>query len=231
MKLAKPIKISLFALAALMLAGIVIAAIFFTKQADYRDQKIAQFLAENDSLPKGGVVFLGDSITDLYPLQTYFPERVLINRGIGGDTTTGLLERLDDTVIVLEPTVLVLLIGVNDLSLGRSVEAIAADYATILDRLKTALPDLVIYVVSVYPVNGSEYAPLELIADKIPPLNALIAAHADGVDATYIDIYPALLDVATGRLNLAYADDGLHPNAAGYAVITAALRDALSWND
>ncbi|MCK7487993.1 MAG: GDSL-type esterase/lipase family protein [Bacillus subtilis] len=156
-------------------------------------KKSLSFSPRTIRLPKGGVVFLGDSITDLYPLQTYFPERVLINRGIGGDTTTGLLERLDDTVIVLEPTVLVLLIGVNDLSLGRSVEAIAADYATILDRLKTALPDLVIYVVSVYPVNGSTYAPLELIADKIPPLNALIAALAD---ASRRDLYRYLSRLA-----------------------------------
>lgn len=230
MKIAKPLRIALFSLLVLTIVGAVIATVFFSKQADYRDQKIARFLVENETLPKGGVVFLGDSITDLYPLETYFPERTLINRGIGGDTTRGILERLEDTVLILEPTHLVLLIGVNDLSLGRGVEAIAADYATILERLRSALPDLVIDVISVYPVNGLTYAPLDLIADKIPELNALIAAMAPDYDATYIDLFPALED-DNHRLKAEYADDGLHPNAAGYDVITALLRDALDWNE
>jgi lysophospholipase L1-like esterase len=231
MKLAKPLRISIVALLITTAIGAIIAALFFTKQADYRDLKIAQFLIENETLPKGGVVFLGDSITDLYPLETGFPERTLINRGIGGDTTSGILERLDDTVIILEPTHLILLIGVNDLSLGRSVEAIAEDYETILDRLRSAFPDLILYVISVYPVNGLTYAPLELIADKIPQLNLLIAAMAPAYDATYIDLYPFLLDETTDRLKAEYADDGLHPNAEGYAVITAFLRETFDWNE
>jgi lysophospholipase L1-like esterase len=231
MKIAKPLRVGLLILLIATIAGAIIATVFFSNQADYRDLKIAQFLVENETLPKGGVVFLGDSITDLYPLETSFPERALINRGIGGDTTRGILERLEDTVLVLEPTHLVLLIGVNDLSLGRSVEAIAADYETILESLRSAYPELVIYVISVYPVNGLTYAPLELIADKIPQLNLQIAAIAQTYNATYIDLYPVLLDEATDRLKAEYADDGLHPNAAGYAVITAFLRDIFDWNE
>ena len=78
----------------------------------------------NDEEEKNGIVFLGDSITDFCDLDTYYPGLNAVNRGIAGDMTVGVLRRMEASVFALEPRLVVLLIGVNDLSRGCSAEDI-----------------------------------------------------------------------------------------------------------
>jgi lysophospholipase L1-like esterase len=200
---------------------------FRSDQSDYRTLKIASFLEENPTLPQGGTVFLGDSLTDLCDLEATYPGMGYINRGIGGDTTEGVLERFDETVLPLEPITIVLLIGINDLNYGRSVDATIQSYERLIDHIHSNLPDVRLILVSLPPVNGTKYAPLLLIQEKIVLLNEALALLAEDNGADFVDIHPALLEQGADRLDPAYSDDGLHWNAAGYAIVAASIQAEL----
>lgn len=177
----------------------------------YHDVKVAAFESENESAEKGGVVFLGDSITDFCELERWYPGLNAYNRGIAGDMTLGVMRRMDS------------LIGINDLSRHQSVGDTAANIASIISEIRSALPETYIIVQSVYPVNsdwGTAYA--ERVSPLVTELNALISAGAEAGGYVYADIYP-VLDDGSGRLIREYSSDGLHPNEAGYAVISRAL--------
>ena len=94
----------------------------------YYDFKVCQFEKMNDEEEKNGIVFLGDSITDFCDLDTYYPGLNAVNRGIAGDMTVGVLRRMEASVFALEPRLVVLLIGVNDLSRGYSPETVTYFY-------------------------------------------------------------------------------------------------------
>ena len=93
----------------------------------YYDFKVCQFEKMNDEEEKNGV-FLGDSITDFCDPDTYYPGLNAVNRGIAGDMTVGVLRRMEASVFALEPRLVVLLIGVNDLSRGYSPETVTYFY-------------------------------------------------------------------------------------------------------
>jgi len=218
----------LILLAVLLVAAGAAWMIFRSDRSDYRAMKIASFLEENPTLAHGGTVFLGDSLTDLCDLEANYPGMGYINRGIGGDTTEGVLERFDETVLPLEPSTIVLLIGINDLNYGRSVEATLQSYERLIDHIKTSLPNVRLILVSLPPVNGTKYAPLLLIQEKIGLLNEAIAALADDRGFVYVDIHPDLLEEGTDRLDPVYSDDGLHWNDAGYAIVAASIQAELN---
>lgn len=189
----------------------------------YHDVKVAAFERENESAEKGGVVFLGDSITDFCDLERWYPGLNAYNRGIAGDMTLGVMRRMDSSVFDLEPRLVVMLIGINDLARHQSVGDTAANIASIISEIRSALPETYIIVQSVYPVNsdwGTAYA--ERVSPLVTELNALISAGAEAGGYVYADIYP-VLDDGTGRLIREYSSDGLHPNEAGYSVISRAL--------
>jgi hypothetical protein len=98
------------------------------------------------------VVFFGDSITFGADWQRLFPEVPVVNRGISGDTTLGLLNRQSE-VIELRPRQIFLMIGTNDLCFGRPVDQVLANYDMILARFHSELPDTPVYVQSILPFN------------------------------------------------------------------------------
>jgi lysophospholipase L1-like esterase len=169
----------------------------------------------------GAVVFLGDSITQQWDgLAQAFPGLKVANRGISGDTTRGVLIRLDEDVLTLDPKAVVLLIGVNDLGEEASPETIAGNMKLILAALKAHDPDMPIILCQVFPSS----AKVEDAADPIKAVNALYLAAVKGD--------PQIIPLDTWRL-FANADgdakpeefpDLLHPNQAGYAKWAAALR-------
>ncbi|MDR7869043.1 MAG: GDSL-type esterase/lipase family protein [Sporomusaceae bacterium] len=105
-----------------------------------------------DPSPARPVVFLGDSITYGGDWEDLFPATLVENRGIGGDTTLGLLNRLDQ-VIALKPSQIFLMIGMNDLCYNRPIPEVIANYRRILGRFREELPDTKVYVQSVLPFN------------------------------------------------------------------------------
>ncbi|MEZ4300189.1 MAG: GDSL-type esterase/lipase family protein [Polyangiaceae bacterium] len=172
---------------------------------------------------KGGTVFLGDSLTERGEWAELFGDASLRNRGVAGDTTTGVLARVD-LVTSLAPERVFLLVGVNDLGAGEPVPAIAERYAAIVSALAKGAPAAKLYCESVFPVR--EGAPRLIDNDKIRALNAAIAKIAAERGCTYVDVQRALVDGA-GELDASFTVDGLHLNGKGYAVWASALAPLL----
>ena len=165
------------------------------------------------------IVMLGDSLTEAGPWTDLTGCLSIANRGIGGDTTAKLRDRLDD-VVALQPRAIFLMIGVNDITLGIPGETTAGNLRAILDRLGGT--DAHVFMSYVLPVTSS-YGK-KRINKEIPPLNAVIAKLAAGrPKVTLIDARPSLRG-ADGYLREEFAYDGLHLTPKGYAV----LRDAIA---
>ena len=172
---------------------------------------------------KPRVVLLGDSITDGWRLNEYFPERDFINRGISGQITGQMLGRMESDVIKLQPAIMLVLAGTNDIARGVPV-------STIEDNL-TAIADLAdfhqikVIFASVLPVSDyhkdvnpnyemTRTRPLS----SIRALNDWLKALCTRRDFTYLDYYTQMAD-ADGYLKADIADDGLHPNSLGYRIM------------
>jgi len=175
---------------------------------------------------QGAVVFLGDSITQGWgdQLARFFPGLKTANRGISGDTTRGVLIRLKEDVLALNPKAVVLLIGTNDLEEQAEPEVIVENLKLILAAFKQHNPTLDIVLCQVFPSSETKKRP----ADKIKKLNTLIAAAVKG-DAQVIPIetWPLFAD-AQGDAKPAEFPDLLHPNGVGYTKWAAALRPILA---
>jgi lysophospholipase L1-like esterase len=170
---------------------------------------------------QNSVVFLGDSITQGWgdAMGGRFPGIRVANRGISGDTTRGVLIRLDQDVIALHPHGIVILIGTNDLEEGADPETIAANLKLILARLEQSDPNLPIVLCQVFPSSETKKRP----ADKIKRINQLYATAVKGDRrVTLIETWPLFAN-AQGDAQPQEFPDLLHPNQTGYAKWAAAL--------
>ncbi len=175
------------------------------------------------------LVFLGDSITQGWgdDLGGSFPGVKVANRGISGDTTRGMLIRLKDDVLALNPTGVVLLMGTNDLEENAEPETIAGNFKLIVAELKKHNPKLPVIVCQVFPSSESKKRP----ADKIKKVNDLYAAAVKGdAQVTLIETWTLFAD-EKGDAKAAEFPDLLHPNKAGYTKWAAALRPILATLD
>ena len=172
------------------------------------------------------VVFLGDSITQGWGggLGAAFPGVKVANRGISGDTTRGVLLRLEEDVLALDPATVVLLIGTNDLEEGATPEVIASNLKLILAALERHDPGMPVVLCQVFPSSATKKRP----AEKIKATNALYRAAVKGNPrVTWLETWPLFAD-ASGDAKPAEFPDLLHPNEAGYAKWAAALRPVLA---
>ncbi len=175
---------------------------------------------------KGAVVFLGDSITQGWGggLGAAFPGVKVANRGISGDTSRGVLIRLQEDVLALDPPAVVLLIGTNDLDEGASPETIAGNLKLILAGLERHDPKLRIVLCLVFPSSASQRRP----ADQIKALNALyLAAVRNDPRVVPLETWKLFAD-ESGDAPASEFPDLLHPNEIGYAKWAAALRPLLA---
>ena len=181
--------------------------------------------AGHETADHGAVVFLGDSITQGWnSLARDFPEYHVANRGIGGDTTRGVLYRMQQDVLDLDPDAVVLLIGTNDIGIGADPDDVADNIKEILGRIKAHNPHTPVVVCSVMPSSATQSRP----ADKIKRLNAAIAERIKGdPEFTSCDTWTLFAD-ANGDAPREIFKDLLHPNAAGYEKWTATLRPILA---
>lgn len=196
----------------------------------YYNFKFNQFEKENKTVEKNQIVFVGDSITDYCDLEEFYPTLKAYNRGISADTTDGLLNRMDESIFDLEPKLVVLLMGINDL-LGddmRSEEAIASNMDKILTEIQTKSPNTKIILQAPYPVSAkSAYGRVANANGKVKKLSAMYEAIANAKGITYVDLYDNLIDPKTKEFDLDYTNDGLHPNGKGYEVISAVLNPVI----
>lgn len=179
------------------------------------------------------VVFYGDSITDGWKLAEYFPGRPYINRGISGQTTPQMLLRLRADVIAHRPKALILLAGTNDIAGNTgpmTLEMIQNNYASIAELAQ--VNGIRVIFSSILPVH--DYGPRR-ISDRRSPelilkLNSWLKAYCSANGHLYLDYFSQMVD-DKGWLKAELANDGLHPNAAGYRIMAplaeAAIRQAL----
>jgi lysophospholipase L1-like esterase len=167
------------------------------------------------------VLFLGDSITEQGNWGEWFPHLRTINRGIGGDTVAGVIDRLDRAIN--QPAAISLLIGTNDLSgLGPStrVPDIATQYGVLLERLGQLSPGIPLVINSVMPRQPR-------FAGHVQQLNAHVERMAQDCGATYVDLWPILAD-ERGALRIEYTLDGLHLTGQGYQAWAEVLTPLLA---
>lgn len=227
-KNAKRIGIIFLVLALVVVACISVFAIRKDKASKTYDEKVAAFSEENSKLKKGQIVFLGDSITAGYPLQLYYHNLNLktYNRGISGDTTNWLLTRLQTSLIDIAPSKIVLMIGTNDINLGKSAEEIAQNYQSILHLISSELPDVEVFCVSVIPQNKKYSQTAQENNARIQETNREIESLASAYGYQYVNLYDKLTD-KDGTLKRSYSTDGLHLNFWGYCVWTDVLKERL----
>ncbi|HEX3660926.1 MAG TPA: SGNH/GDSL hydrolase family protein [Acidobacteriaceae bacterium] len=178
------------------------------------------------------VVFFGDSITDIWNLDTSFPGKHYINRGISGQTTPQMLVRFRQDVIDLHPAVVVILAGTNDIA-GNSgpetLEQIEDDYASFAELARAN--GIRVVFSSVTPINAMNQRALSFYLqrspEKILALNVWLKKYCAEHDLVYLDYFSAMVD-DQGFLKRDLTGDGLHPNAAGFAVIAPLAEAAIT---
>ena len=200
-----------------------------TKYDYVKTAKKENFLFLNENFCKNGqTVLLGDSITELfnsYELFFAFSQKygqAVYNRGISGDTSDRLLERLKCNALNLEPRNLVLLIGTNDLGVCLPQAFIVENIREALKMTRALCPNTNIVLQAVYPVNRHlSLAARQMVGKRrnkdIAALNAVLREVAVQYGAIWLDLTEALAD-KKGRLSAEYTFDGLHLNAQGFAV-------------
>jgi lysophospholipase L1-like esterase len=200
----------------------------FAELGRYRDANAAL------AAPAAGekrVVFMGDSITDGWPIPGYFPAKPYVNRGISGQTTPQMLIRFRPDVIDLKPKVVVILAGTNDIAGNTgpmTVEQIENNYASMADLARAH--DIRVVFSSVLPVNNytarAEPFFLTRSQEKILALNDWLKAYCAANNHVYLDYFSAMVD-DKGMLKRDLADDGLHPNKAGYKIMAPLAEAAI----
>jgi len=217
----------------------------------YRSEN--QLLKQEPSDPKR-VLFMGDSITDFWRLDEYFPGKPYVNRGISGQTTPQMLVRMYPDVIDLKPAAMVVLAGINDVSQNTGPAT-----AEMVEQNIMAMTELAqhhgikVILCSILPVSdysflnqqgGRGRAPANTrgpgrggpvmrmkVTDTHPPgdilkLNAWMKDYASRVNALYADYFSALVD-GKGWLKEDCSRDGIHPNAEGYKIMASIIEAAI----
>jgi lysophospholipase L1-like esterase len=189
-----------------------------TESAKFWLKKVEEFRQDNKKQTPGGIVLLGDSITQRFPVKEMFPGMQVINRGIGGDKIGGgqyygLIDRLDVSVYDLKPRKLFILIGINDILFAQTTRKnMKRHYYNLLATLKKNCTNCSIYVQTVLPVSGkfAKFNP------DVLKFNKIVKQAAEKSGFTCIDIHPDFMN-EKGELRAEFTNDGLHLTPAGYA--------------
>ena len=177
------------------------------------------------------VVFMGDSITDGWPLPEYFPAKPYVNRGISGQTTPQMLIRFRPDVIDLQPKIVVVLAGTNDIGGNTGpmrTEDIENNIASMAELAR--VHGIRVVLSSVLPVhNYTPEAEVRLIGRPpatILELNRRMKEYCARNGCVYLDYFSAMVD-GKGLLKKDLALDGLHPNPAGYKIMAPLAQAAI----
>lgn len=176
------------------------------------------------------VVFYGNSITDAWArhFDAMFPGKPYVGRGISGQTTPQMLVRFRQDVIALEPAVVVILAGTNDIAgnTGPSTQAMIADNLMSMVDLARA-HGIRVVLSSVLPAYEYPWRQGREPAPKIVALNRWMREYAAANDLVYLDYHSAMADARQG-LPKELSDDGVHPNEAGYRVMAPLAEQAIA---
>jgi lysophospholipase L1-like esterase len=196
------------------------------------NNRVGDFKEQN--LAWQNVVLLGDSITEGFEVQKYFSGCRVINRGIGADMIgnamaagdpRGVLQRLDNSVFDCAPAAVFILIGINDLNGGHTLDQMTDGYRELLKRIRAKRPDLPVYVQSVLPTRASFAGKNAAIVE----FNTRLVALAAEFKCSYLDLHPLLCD-AKGELKEDFTKDGLHLTDPAYLIWREQIFKALHWD-
>lgn len=195
---------------------------------------LGKYLEENKSLtPKQAsskrVVLMGDSITEFWkPTDSgFFDKTSYIDRGISGQTTPQMLLRFRQDVIEIKADVVVILAGTNDIAGNTGSMTLEQTLGNIISMSELAKANKIkVVLCSVLPANKFWWNTEMRPADKLIALNILIKDYASRNNITYIDYYTPMVDSEKG-LDKKWADDGVHPNLAGYKLMEPLLELAV----
>jgi len=202
--------------------------------------QLSRYSEANAALPaptagENRVVFFGDSITDIWKLADYFPAKPYVNRGIGGQTTPQMLVRFRQDVVDLKPKVVLILAGTNDIAGNTGPmrnEDIEANYQSFFELARAS--NIRVVYASVLPIHNYTDKSKDFFAQRsqarILQLNDWLKDYCAKNNIVYLDYFSVLVD-EHGMMKKDLADDGLHPNAAGFKVMAplaeAAIEKAL----
>ncbi|MEN8248370.1 MAG: SGNH/GDSL hydrolase family protein [Bacteroidota bacterium] len=176
------------------------------------------------------VVFMGNSITEswLEFLPEFFNENPYINRGISGQTTPQMLLRFRQDVIDLNPVVVVILAGINDIAGNTGPSTIEMIFSNIKSMAELAhANNIKVVLCSVLPANDFSWSPEEGPAEKVIKLNSLLKSYSNDKDIVYADYFSEMVDANNG-LKESLGLDSVHPNKEGYLVMEPIIEKAIA---
>lgn len=177
------------------------------------------------------VVFMGDSITDAWgrnPGTTFFPGKPYINRGISGQTTPQMLVRFRQDVVDLQPKVVVILAGTNDIAQNTGPMTQQDTENNLMSMADIARQnDIRVVFASVTPARAFPWRPSINPVEKILALNQWIKQYAASKGYVYLDYYSALVGDDHG-MKPGLSIDGVHPTNAGYEIMAPLAEKAIA---
>ena len=203
--------------------------------ANYNRYKDANAKTPAPTKDENRVVFMGDSITDFWKLDEYFPNQPYINRGISGQTTSQMLLRFRPDVIDLTPKVVIIFAGTNDISFNTGPITLEQIEGNIMSMAELARANgIKVILASLTPVsdyNKNKTGEAIVRTVQRPPaqileLNKWIKNYAAQNNFVYLDYFSATVD-DKGFLKADIANDGLHPNAKGYEAMKPLAENAI----
>lgn len=198
----------------------------FTSEKTQKE-KAEAYASQASSTPKNGIVFLGDSIIEMYNLDKFFPNKNYINRGISSNESGHILKRLQSNVIDIAPKIIILHVGANDIGHKVPIDDYLKNVNDIIDKISQSLPDSYILVDSIFPtvklnsINSKnltkrrDNATISNVNDK---LKNLCRTKSQTCKVKYLDMTKLL--AKNNELNRDYTLDGLHLNEKGYKIVS-----------
>lgn len=200
-------------------------------------QRVQQFREENAALDPETryVVFVGDSLTEAYPLEVFYPDMPTLDRGIVSDgiianrpdvINRGVLNRMGPSLLDCQPAAMVLTIGTNQMPHEQySLEELRDGVAEIVEMTRAHHPGLPIILNTIAPV-GRGYKQLDYFQERARAFNSLLKEYAEAEGLPIVDLYAAVAD-EEGYLRADWTGDNLHISRAGYAAWTEKLKPVI----
>lgn len=189
--------------------------------SDHWKKKVRTFDELIRYIKPNPVVFAGDSIIQHFRMYEFIPGCYFLNRGIDGDTTNGLMNRLKCSVLDLNPEKVFLHIGVNDLPI-KGDEEIISNYKDILIEIIANNPAANIYIISILPTNGWP----DRLVSRISYINSELEKLCQSLEINYINAFPLFCNI-NEELKPELTTDGLNLNQVGYNLLAKTIKSYL----
>ncbi len=216
-----------FRIALVYLLGVAFAAASPASAQNQWEEAIRAFerMDETDPPPEGAVLFAGSSSIRMWStLAENFPDEPVINRGFGGSQMADLIHFAGRIVTPYGPRLILVYEGDNDVAAGKTAEQVFTDYRRFVSLVRNQLPDTRIAFIAIKPSLARRS-----LMDEMRKANELVEAYAAARDhLDYIDVFTPMLGEDGEPSPHIFLEDGLHMNAAGYAIWTQAIRPYLA---